>query len=368
MSDIVHKYLSENYPDFHWEMYRVLNKDLLLPSKLDYEIHFLLYGLDESRKWRIRDILPDFDWHTYKRLNPQLGSTGVTTKRDYELHYLLHGLHQKLPHNDVYNSSSTISESVYQQLEHAHVNNILVILPGFGEPHLELKVKILEKNIETLAKSLGDSTVHMRILVFLYTIEKFNYLSDRFRTSPIPVTFLPRRGIVGEFIHKHIDAKLVNPFDYVFFILDDIELNPSLNIKDIVKQYINNRSDILSFPLTEDSPTPHEFMRVKHEYILAGTPVVRVNFMEFFCYFMNVTTLMKFKRLFSDTTYWLWGLDLALHPCGFNLIRLEHLPARHYLKSSRLYKNLPDPHIELQDVRSRYPTISEKRVLSAHNI
>jgi hypothetical protein len=371
MSQIVHTYLAENYPEFHWEIYKGLNKDLLLPSKLDYEAHFLLYGINESRKWKITDLLPDFNWLDYKKLNPQLGTVINSTQKDYELHYLLHGIHKKLPYNQIYNAPNNISDSVYHQIDNTNnleaLKNILIVIPGFGEPYLDLKVSILEKNISTLAKSLSPS-IGIRILVFLYTTEKFNYLTNHFKKSPVPVTFLPKKGIVGEFIYKYIDTKLITPFDYLFFILDDIELHTNTNIKEMIKVYTNHHVDILGFPVTTESPTPHDFMRFREEYVKENIKLLKVNFMEFFSYFMNITTFFKYKKFFTEHTYWLWGIDMVLHPCGFNLMRLEHLPVRHYLKNTTYSKNLPDPHIELAAVRSRYPAITEKRVLSAHSL
>ncbi len=371
MSEIVHKYLSENYPEFHWEIYKALNRDLLLPSKLDYETHFLLYGLEEDRKWKITDILPDFNWITYKKLNPQLGTIGMNSQKDFELHYLLHGIHKKLPYNTVYNSQNHISDSVYKQLDNSNnleiLKNILIIIPGFGDPYFDLKVSILEKNIATLSKSLSSS-IQIRILIFLYSKDRFNNLTNHFRNSPIPITILPRPGIIGEFIHKYIDAKLISPFDYLFFLLDDIELHPSLTMKELIKYYNIYNMDIVGFPLTNDSPTPHEFMKIKQQYLKENTPILRVNFMEFFCYFMNISTFLKYKKFFTETTYWLWGLDLILHPAGFSIYRLEHLPTKHYLKNTNYHKNLPDPHIELNYVRSKYPCITEKKILSAHSL
>ncbi len=373
MSDIINKYLSENYSSFNWEIYKALNRDLNLPNKLDYEAHFLLYGLDEDRKWKITDILPDFNWQTYKKLNPQLGTIGINTQKDYELHYLLQGIHKKLPYNYTYNSQNQIADNVYHQLDNTynlHTNkNILIIIPGFGEPFFDLKVKILEKNIEILSKYTHNNTLtHIRILIFLYSREKFNYITNYLKNSPIHVTIIPKQGIIGEFIHKHIDNKLVSPFEYILFILDDIELNVNFDLGEIIKIYTSFNIDILGFPLTHDSPTPHEFMKVKNEYIKENTHLLRVNFIEFFCYFMNISNFLKYKKIFTDFTYWLWGLDLILHPIGFKIYRLEHLPIRHYLKNTNYNRNLPDPNIELNDIKSRYPCITEKKVLSAHKL
>ena len=369
MSLIINKYLEENYPNFHWEIYRAINKDIHLSSKLEYEAHFLLYGLEECRKWKITDVISDFDWENYKKLNPQLGNIGNNSQIEYELHYLTLGIHQKLPYNYIYNSNNNISDTIIKQIDNTNnldaLKNILVIIPGFGEPYLDLKIQILEKNIATLAKSIQPN-IQIRILIFLYSKDKFHYLANHFKNFSIPVTIFPKTGIIGEFIYKYVDNKLITPFDYLFFILDDIELHPETNIKDLIKLYNYYNMNILGFPLTQESPTPHEFMKIKPEYIKENTPILKVNFVEFFCYFMNIYSFHKYKKFFEETTYWLWGIDLILHNYGFHIYRLEHLPIKHYLKNTNYHKHLPDPYIELNLVKSKYKCISDKKVLSSH--
>lgn len=369
MSEVLSKYLIEHHPDFHWDIYKALNKDLLFSKQIDYELHYLLYGISEKRKWQIQDLLPDFDWTVYKRLNPTLVSH-IENRKDYELHYLLHGIHKKLPYNTNYNAPNQIKDNVYKQLDYTNnleiQKNILVIIPGFGEPNLESKMKILERNIEILTKSLCK-TIQIRILIFLYSIDKFNYLSSYFNKSSIPITIIAKKGIIGEFIYKYVDSKLIAPFNYLLFLLDDVEIHPYFNMKNVIKIYTRNEIDILGFPLTLESPTTHSFMYVKEDYNRQNMPLLKVNFIELFCYFMCTKVFHRYKKLFNELTYWLWGIDLILYPSGFKLYRLENLPIKHYFCKTK-YKNLPDANIELNFIKSRYPFITDKVVLSAHPI
>ena len=79
---------------FNWEIYSILNPDLLkagLNTKQQLERHYLLHGKKENRHININQAYPDFDTQNYKKNNIDLKHMN---NQQLELHWLKYGRYE----------------------------------------------------------------------------------------------------------------------------------------------------------------------------------------------------------------------------------------------------------------------------------
>lgn len=85
--------------DFDWRTYRTLNPDLPeqgVDNERQLNHHFLMYGRSEARKRFYKFDLPDkFEWQTYLQLNADLQEAGIDNERDAAIHYLAYGHYEQ---------------------------------------------------------------------------------------------------------------------------------------------------------------------------------------------------------------------------------------------------------------------------------
>jgi hypothetical protein len=395
--------IQEVYKDFNTTIYSLLNPDLEelgIVKREHLELHFLQYGLFNNLKYTINHQVPDFDPDIYRELNLDLFHSNICNALDLSYHYLKYGINEKRHYRLIevldsptglnkeetlewlrfgqynYNSSqykelhpklNKLSETELRQhwldvgrLEYInciHKDKLLVIIPGFGVPHFDKKLDILLNNIKTLR----NSNIDISLYIFLYSEEHLNLLQEKLQNIQIDINIISKPGVIGQFIYNDIPNTLVENYDYILFILDDIELDKEININDLIGLYKKYDMDIVSFPLTNDSDTAHDFMLQMDRY---KDNILEVNFIEFFSYFMNPETFYRYKAFFNKDTYWLWGIDYTLHKYNFRLFRLEYLPIKHYFRNSGYSHNLPDPQKELAYIKANYNCISSMEIIN----
>jgi hypothetical protein len=90
--------------NFNWITYKKLNPDLPrvgLITKEEFESHWINYGKAEGRKYYI-DLAkeyPNFNAENYKTLNPDLELAGITCKDKLEEHFIEYGRHEGRPYH-----------------------------------------------------------------------------------------------------------------------------------------------------------------------------------------------------------------------------------------------------------------------------
>ena len=82
--------------DFVWETYKALNDDLQEYNEFELKKHYLTYGTNENRIYRIEEkTLPeDFVWKEYLQMNIDIASL-LTSKPQTENQYLNYGIKEK---------------------------------------------------------------------------------------------------------------------------------------------------------------------------------------------------------------------------------------------------------------------------------
>ena len=327
--------------DFYWEYYKELNPDLHwngCTTKNSLINHYNKYGKAENRKYSFTDLFPDFNWIEYKRQNPTLF---LKNKIDYEFHYFREGRFKNL-----YNSNNIIVKP-----------KIGLFLTGFGAPNIERKKDILLNNLNIFKKWKDVYETHLYI--YLYTSNYLEELKKIDLNSYVDkVEILDKAGIVGEFIYRDV-FKQYAKYDYIILFLDDIQLPIELSLDKMLTVYNLEKLDILGLPLTLESPMNHKFMAQDIKLLREGYTFRKTNFIEYFFYLMSPVNFRKYLSFFTNRTKWCWGIDLALSMYGLQLGILDCYPIKHYYKSVSYNKNLPDPHIELYEIRKTMKTIKD---------
>lgn len=225
---------------------------------------------------------------------------------------------------------------------------LLVVIPGFGPDNLELKKKILIKNIQII-KNTYDGDIYLKI---------FNYGSESCNINSLNINYEEtfEKGVIGQFLYKYITPNLISNYDNIILLLDDIELSENTNISQIIKNLNFYNLDILSPILDKTSKFSHKIMVQNKKCNISKIRIT--GFVEFFCYFMSKNGYLKWYDLLDENSCWLWGIDLALYYKNIKCGLLEGLTIHHYLKGESYKKNLPNPYKELKLNISRFTPIA----------
>jgi len=211
---------------------------------------------------------------------------------------------------------------------------VLFSVTGIGQPHYDHKLEILQFNLNKLSQC-GVS--NYQIIISFYD------------ESPIPewlqkignVTVIREHNHVGSFIQKHlIPSKL--DFDYIFMILDDVQLPENIDLMKMIKTYDNTyitndkKKTLLSGTLSDDSIISHQYMKTQHN-IMKNENVIyhlrkEVN-CEYFFYLMNKRSWKRYYSIINSYpkyTERLWGVDLLLKKYKINAYLCDGIICKHY--------------------------------------
>jgi hypothetical protein len=227
------------------------------------------------------------------------------------------------------------------------MDRILIVITGIGEPYYSEKLKILKNNIERLL----NKNYKLDILISLYSINNKLKLSDifndeliildnkvlnnetkfkiKYKKSKIKLKIIKEQNYVGEFILKYVIPN--SKYKYVILLLDDIELNDTFNLENIITVYNNTKFptkyNILSPTLTLDSV-------YSHEYMLNNFNSNRiVNKCEYFFYLMNYKSYKQYYSIFTDNPNYIkymWGIDIILYLYNISSVLLNNFTIKHY--------------------------------------
>jgi hypothetical protein len=376
--------------EFHWEYYKELNPDLIkagLVKPSDFINHYNNYGKKEKRPSKFSELFPDFNLNDYKIINSNLS---LKTDGEYQYHYFTVGRAKKLPKNFkeyLKNIDLDTYKEDNKQLEYIGIKNVEdikkyitnidirypnlknnIVKPsfgffvlGFGMPNIEVKIEILERNINILKK--WKDIYDIDLYIYVYNPQFVDVLDEiDFKQYVRHVEIISKPGIVGEFIYNNV-SQLFQKYEYTILFLDDIELTQGFDLDIMVKVYTLEQLDILALPLTPDSPFNYEFMLQSLQLFREGFNYRETNFAELFFYFISKKNFYKYLRLFTNTTQWCWGIDLAIYNAGLKIALFDRFPVKHYYKGNSYSSNLPDPNIELNNTKRRLNFIKNKVIL-----
>jgi hypothetical protein len=211
---------------------------------------------------------------------------------------------------------------------------LFVLITGFGNPHWEHKLTILENNLKKIT-AYPWAYVDITICQF-EDPNKYKIPQVLIDTYKLNIKY--EAGIVGHFIKRWANPVTLKGYDYVLLLLDDIELI-NMDFKKLLSYQKEFGLDILSPCLTLDS-------KYQYKYLL-HMPSSNVNLKiasvcEYFCMFFPISSFSKYYEHVHEDNPWMWGLDLVLHKhLGMKIGILNTMQMKHWYKSES-YELRPD--------------------------
>ena len=185
--------------------------------------------------------------------------------------------------------------------------SLFVIVPGFGAPHTDEKVRILENNLRIIKHVQWTS---LKIRVCCYDPSIFSVIPAHLRDHP-DIEWIYKKGIVGQFIHSLATPSDVATFEYVMILLDDVELKDSVNFCKMIEYQDRFGFDIISPSMTLNSKYQYNYMLHEPQNMFH---IKVTSACEAFCYFMSRVSYEKYYLLIEpNDNPWLWGVDLTLY-------------------------------------------------------
>lgn len=222
-------------------------------------------------------------------------------------------------------------------MQYMHHPSLFVVVPGFGRPHADEKIRILSSNIQLLQSCGAWGKVSVTVCVY-----------DKHVLAAVPDTLLAgatwvvETGVVGQFIRRHASPHATCAYDYVMVLLDDVELQSNIDFESLLQFQRVLGLDIMSPALTLDSKRQFDFMLTQpsHPATLKITTAC-----EAFCYLMPFSAFKRYHAILDGVAAdnpWLWGVDMCLYKCfDFRVAIANHMTMRHHFKSEG-YSVRPD--------------------------
>lgn len=211
-----------------------------------------------------------------------------------------------------------------------------IIIPAIGDAHFVEKLGILDRNLARICQFRESANIELSIQFFLYSLHP-TYLQMVLdiitkHISREKITYHIEPGYLGEFIYRYIKPENMVQYDYLFFLLDDVELSENFFLDRWILCYQVHQLDILS-PTIKRECTSHQVMK-QLPYVEGGKEVSIVNMCEFFSYFLTPAVYSRYYQLFDENTRSMWGIDLVLYHAGFKMGLHNKVTLHHYYSGS----------------------------------
>ena len=237
--------------------------------------------------------------------------------------------------------------------------NLCVIIPGFGAPHLDEKIKILNNNLEVLSRFPGSISVRLCVYDMDPTLP--SRLEELLSFYGVAFQLFQEPGVVAQFIVRHAHPKSLvdSPTPtHVMILLDDVELHStSWTWANVLYDYENQCLDIASPTLTDDSKILFPYM----QHTVAGLDLIKISSAcELFCYFMRTSVYEKYYAQLSMEHPLLWGIDLVLTKhLGFKVALLNYCEMKHYYQQKQTNESDIEPFLQMAKYLSKFGETQE---------
>lgn len=207
--------------------------------------------------------------------------------------------------------------------------SLFVLVPGFGAPHVDEKLRILRSNVQRLQNSKAFSKIHIRVCCYDPSSTFTNMETDLWNNPNIE--WIAKPGIVGQYIHQYANPRDVEGYDYVMIILDDVELMPDVDMTKMIGYVKALHLDILSPSMTTNSKYQYQYM-LHDPTLFCQIKIVAA--CEAFCYLMPKASYLKYYSIIEpDDNPWLWGVDLVLHRYhNMHVALVNNMQMHHHFK------------------------------------
>jgi hypothetical protein len=222
--------------------------------------------------------------------------------------------------------------------------SLYVLITGFGPPHWEHKLTLLENNLKTItAHPWTKCTIEIAQYASPRDYKIPTHLLDTYHAT---VHYAP--GIVGEFIKRHAYQP---EYDYILLLLDDVELI-NIDFPTALRYLKDFHLDVISPSLTSDSKYQYPYMQTeKINFDLKLT-----NVCEYFCMLFTIHGFLPYYNAITLDNPWMWGLDLILGKHLYMTVGIaNHMHMKHWYKGES-YQHQPDhnPYTQFLAYIARY--------------
>ena len=207
--------------------------------------------------------------------------------------------------------------------------HILVFISGFGNPHKNHKLEILEHNLKILhqtkpSEAIIDVWIAQYDDSFLITDEYVSYISGK-------LTIYHREGFVGHFIRTIATPEKVKGYDYILCLMDDVELDPTVHLAEMIKIKETWNLNLVSPSMSRAGKAQFNYMFVVEEPNLY---LRMTNACEYFCYLMDYDSYCHYHSYFHEDNPYMWGMDgILIKHMKLRAALVNTMTMTHYYKN-----------------------------------
>ena len=241
---------------------------------------------------------------------------------------------------------------------------LLYYLACIGNPQFETKLNILNQNVQVI---YNDIKTKFDVIINLYETDSNyeNSLLKMLSSHPYidSVHIYTKKGVLTELFLTNTYNATINHYDYILFILDDVQLE-NIGIMAIAKIKQKYNLDIISPKIRKST---WSYMNTYNDCLTIN------NFLEVYCLLMSPDDMVKFLSLYTVENKWMWGVDHLFGYYNVNAGVIHTYSAIHMLpsKSSKgVASRLMNEYIRNKtrfrsfgDIHKSYKAIKEKIIL-----
>lgn len=202
----------------------------------------------------------------------------------------------------------------------------LYYLASIGSPDIRTKLEILSKNLFYL-----NSNINCNFDIILNCYSDYDIIK-KFVGSHYFISNVyshDKSGILTELWLTNPYNQLIRNYDYILFILDDVQII-SLDIKKLIELKLKYNISIISPKVTNAT---HRFM-----YAYSNNMLTLNNSVEVYCLLLTPEDFKSYLMLNTIENKWMWGVDLLFGHYGLIAGIYYGLEVKHMFpsKSNRL--------------------------------
>jgi hypothetical protein len=196
---------------------------------------------------------------------------------------------------------------------------LLYYLASIGQPNLNTKNKILLDNLIKINKSISEN---FDVIINCYDSENDKKIYNLIKSLNFidNIYFYTKKGVLTELFLTNPYNSYVNKYDYIIFILDDVQIL-NVNIKNMIS--IKEKYNI-KFLSPKVIKSTHSFMNENNNLTIN-------NFLEVYFLLLNPINFYRFISLYTIENKWMWGVDFLFGHYGIKTGVINNFSVLHLL-------------------------------------
>jgi len=196
---------------------------------------------------------------------------------------------------------------------------LLYYIPAFGKGKIDTKCNILMHNLEHIYNTINES---FDICINFYTI--CEDVKSKIKSLPFINNFYvyEKEGVLTELFLTSPNNKYIDSYDYMLFILDDVQVM-EFDIKKMIEIKEKYNIEILSPKILNST---HGFMHL-------NTGLTINNFLEVYLLLLKPNDFTRFCSMHTIQNKWMWGADFLFGHYNIKVGILNNYIANHALPS-----------------------------------